>query len=151
MDIHHRTSWISPFLSMPKSGPFDARANGVGHYSFTQALTTKLCLLSTLPYFSVGKIYTAIYTRMQSFLMQGIDNERYPPPAHFVLSQDGPFTRAIHLSVRDSKITNSPDRSLSSNIPLEDENSRKRVREQTSGPTRVRPPTQESRATTDMA
>ena len=88
--------------------PFDGRANGVGHYSFTQALTTELRLLSKLPSFSTGRLYTAIYTRMQSFLVQGLDNERYPPPVHFVLSQDGSFARGIHLSVLRPKPTTSP-------------------------------------------
>jgi len=83
--------------------PFDGRANGVGHYSFTQALTIELRLLSKEPCFSIGRLYTAIYTRMQSFLMQGIANERYPPPVHFVISQDGPLARGIPARDHEAK------------------------------------------------
>lgn len=89
--------------------PFDGEANGVGHYSFTQALTTELRLLSKKPRFSVGQLYTSIYTRMQSFLRQGIDNERYPPPVHFVLTQDEQFVRGIQLSVYDPKASEGID------------------------------------------
>jgi hypothetical protein len=96
--------------------PFDGRANGVGHYSFTQALTTELRLLGKLPRFSVGRLYTAIYTRMQSFLMQGVNNERYPPPVHFVLSQDGPLIKGIHLAALAPKVIHSPERSALDNL-----------------------------------
>ncbi len=96
--------------------PFDGRANGVGHYSFTQALTTELRLLSKIPRFSVGRLYMAVYTRMQSFLMQGVNNERYPPPVHFVLSQDGPLVRGIHLAVLVPKVIHSPERSTLNNL-----------------------------------
>ncbi|KAG4431288.1 hypothetical protein IFR05_013232 [Cadophora sp. M221] len=81
--------------------PFDSEANGVGHYSFTRALTIELQLLRTKPCFSVGELYTFIYTRMQSFLPQGIENERYPGPVHFILTNDEPFNRGIKLSVQD--------------------------------------------------
>ena len=83
--------------------PFDGRANGVGHYSFTQALITELRFLSKTPCFSVGKLYTAIYTRMQSYLLQGNINERYPPPVHFVLSQNESLIRGIQLSALGAK------------------------------------------------
>jgi hypothetical protein len=42
---------------------FDAKANGVGYYSFTQALTTELRLLSKKPCFSISELYTSVYTR----------------------------------------------------------------------------------------
>jgi hypothetical protein len=85
--------------------PYDSKANGVGHYSFTNAITTELRLLSRKPCFSVGELYTSVYTRIQSYLVQGIENERYPPPVHFVLTQDEPFIRGIKLSVMDPKIS----------------------------------------------
>lgn len=83
--------------------PFDSEANGVGHYSFTRALTIELQLLKTKPCFSVFELYTSIYTRMQLFLPQGIENERYPAPVHFVLTNDEPFIRGIKLSVQVSR------------------------------------------------
>ncbi|KAH9210196.1 hypothetical protein DL95DRAFT_475264 [Leptodontidium sp. 2 PMI_412] len=48
-------------------------------------------------------LYTSIYTRMQLFLPQGIENERYPAPVHFVLTNDEPFIRGIKLSVQVSR------------------------------------------------
>ena len=86
--------------------PFDTEANGVGHYCFTRALITELRLLSKKPCFSVGQLYTSIYTRIQSHLKQGIENERYPPPVHFVLTPDEPFIRGgIMLSVLKIKLS----------------------------------------------
>lgn len=79
---------------------FNSEANGVGHYSFTHALTTELRFLSRKPCFSVGELYTSVYTRMQSHLPQGIMNERYPALIHLVLTQDEPFIRGIQLSVQ---------------------------------------------------
>jgi hypothetical protein len=90
--------------------PFDTKANGVGHYSFSQALTTELRLLSKKPRFSAGQLFTSIYTRMQSYLEQGIENERYPPPVHFVLTQDELLIRGgIMLSVIDDKLSDQED------------------------------------------
>ena len=109
--------------------PFNTRANGVGHYSFTQALATELRLLSKVPCFSIGKLYTAIYTRMQSFLTQGIDNERYPAPVHFVLSQDGPHLRGIQLAVKKPKRASSLERHPSNNSLSEDQRYQKRFRQ----------------------
>ncbi|KAH7304373.1 hypothetical protein BKA65DRAFT_579227, partial [Rhexocercosporidium sp. MPI-PUGE-AT-0058] len=83
--------------------PFDSEANGVGHYSFTRALIIELRLLRTKPCFSVDELYTSIYVRMQFFLPQGIENERYPSPVHFVLTNDKPFVRGIKLSVQDAR------------------------------------------------
>ena len=83
------------------ASPFDTKANGVGHYSFTRALITELRLLSKKPCISVGELYTYIYTRIQSYLPQGIENERYPAPIHLVLTDGEPFTRGIKLSVQD--------------------------------------------------
>ncbi|KAH8782460.1 hypothetical protein BGZ57DRAFT_758998, partial [Hyaloscypha finlandica] len=84
--------------------PFDSKANGVGQYSFTQALTTELRLLSKKPGFSVGELYTSVYTRMQSFLAQGIENESYPPPVHFAFTQEEFLRRSIVLSIQDPQV-----------------------------------------------
>jgi hypothetical protein len=82
---------------------FDTKANGVGHYSFTRALITELRFLSKKPCFSVGELYTSIYTRIQSYLPQGIENERYPAPVHLTLTEGELFVRGIKLSVQDPK------------------------------------------------
>jgi hypothetical protein len=84
--------------------PYDTKANGVGDYSFTKALITELRILSSKPCFSVGELYKLIYTRMQSYLPQGVKNERYPPPVHFVLTQDQHFERGIKLSIQDCRL-----------------------------------------------
>jgi hypothetical protein len=84
--------------------PYDTEANGVGHYSFTQALTKELQFLSKKPCFSAGDLYNSIYRRLQSYLPQGVDNERYPPPVHFVLTQDENGGRGIKLSALRSKV-----------------------------------------------
>ena len=109
--------------------PFNGRANGVGHYSFTQALITELRFLSRAPRFSVGKLYTAIYTRMQSFLSQGIENESYPPPVHFVLSQEGPLIRGIQLSVLDPNLSDRSTMDSPKKVPTAGGGNRKRLRE----------------------
>lgn len=102
--------------------PYDTRANGVGHYSFTHALTTELRLLSKKPCFSVGELYASIYTRIQSYLEQGIENERYPPPVHFTLTRDEPFIRGIELSVQDSEASDqgNTERSCPKRVRFED-------------------------------
>jgi hypothetical protein len=84
--------------------PYDTKANGVGDYSFTKALITELRILSSKPCFSVGELYNLIYTRMQSYMPQGVKNERYPPPVHFVLTQDQHFERGIKLSIHDCRL-----------------------------------------------
>jgi hypothetical protein len=66
---------------------------------------------------------------MQSYLMQGIDNERYPPPVHFVLSQDEPLVKAIQLSVRDPMVSGLPGIGSSKSVCFDHEGSRKRTRE----------------------
>jgi hypothetical protein len=80
---------------------FDVTANGVGHYSFTKALTIELRLLSKKRSFSVVELYTHIYCRAQHHIAQGVDNERYPAPIHLLLTQDDHFPRSIQLSIQD--------------------------------------------------
>lgn len=103
--------------------PFDSKANGVGQYSFTQALTTELRLLSKKPGFSVGELYTSVYTRMQSFLAQGIENERYPPPVHFPFTQEEFFRRSIVLSIQDPQVRRGRESEANSSKRLSFENS----------------------------
>jgi hypothetical protein len=83
---------------------FGAEANGVGHYSFSQALATELRMLSKKSCFSVGELFQHVYTRIQHFMDQGLKNERYPAPVHLVLTQDEPFIRSVKLSVLAAKV-----------------------------------------------
>jgi hypothetical protein len=78
---------------------FNTIANGVGHYSFTKALTTELRLLSKKTSFPVVELYTKVYCRAQHHMPQGIKNERYPAPIHLLLTRDDHFPRSIQLSV----------------------------------------------------
>ncbi|KAN0095850.1 hypothetical protein V8E51_016561, partial [Hyaloscypha variabilis] len=80
---------------------FDVIANGVGHYSFTKALTTELRLLSKKISFPVSELYTHIYCRAQHHLAQGIANEPYPAPIHLQLTRDDQFERGLYLSIQD--------------------------------------------------
>jgi len=79
---------------------FDVVANGVGHYSFTKALTTELRLLSKKSSFPVGELYSNIYCRIQYHLTQGVAGERYPAPIHLQLTRDGKFHRGLRLSIQ---------------------------------------------------
>lgn len=88
---------------------FDIQANGVGHYSFTKALTTELRLLSRKGSFPVVELYTRVYCRAQHHMAQGLPNERYPAPIHLVLTRDDLFPRSIQLSIQNRLPTqNSP-------------------------------------------
>ncbi|RDW56663.1 hypothetical protein BP6252_14049 [Coleophoma cylindrospora] len=81
--------------------PFGTEANGVGHYSFTTALTIELRLFAIQNrIFPIGDLYANLYRRSQSHLAQGISNERYPPPVHLQLRSDERFPRSIQLSVQ---------------------------------------------------
>jgi hypothetical protein len=79
---------------------FDIIANGVGHYSFTKALTTELRLLGKKGSFPVGELYANIYCRIQYHLTQGVASERYPAPIHLQLTRDDEFPRGLRLSIQ---------------------------------------------------
>jgi hypothetical protein len=55
--------------------PFDGKANGVGHYSFTTTLTIELKQMarqmetSQRKCFSIGDLYANMYRRTQSFML----------------------------------------------------------------------------------
>jgi hypothetical protein len=51
---------------------------------------------------------------MQSYLPQGIENERYPAPVHLTLTEGELFIRGIKLSVQDPKDS---DQDLERNRP----------------------------------
>jgi hypothetical protein len=80
---------------------FDTIANGVGHYSFTKALTTELCFLSQKRSFPVVELYTRVYCRAQHHMPQGIKNERHPAPIHLLLTRDDIFPRGLQLSIQE--------------------------------------------------
>jgi len=78
---------------------YNSRANGVGPYSFTDALVTELQLLSRRSSFSTGELYSHIFCRIQSRMPED-HRERHPAPIHLVLTQDSKFPRNIRLSVQ---------------------------------------------------
>ncbi|TVY81197.1 hypothetical protein LSUE1_G005163 [Lachnellula suecica] len=80
---------------------FDVQANGVGHYSFTNALTIELKLLSKKKSVPVVDLYTQIYCRAQHHMVRGVKNERYPAPIHLQLTRDYQFPRSIQLSIQE--------------------------------------------------
>ena len=82
---------------------FNSEANGVGHYSFTTALTIELKAISKRKSFTIGELYANMYRRTQSHMARGVPNERYPPPTHVLLRTDEKLHRCIQLSAhRDS-------------------------------------------------
>jgi len=95
--------------------PYNSSANGVGPYSFTQALVTELENLSRKAEFSTGELYNNIYCRTQIRLPDdGAGTERHPPPIHLVLSNDSKYRRSIHLAKRPSL-----DTAPNSSVPSE--------------------------------
>ncbi|KAF8848024.1 hypothetical protein BDZ45DRAFT_606554, partial [Acephala macrosclerotiorum] len=81
---------------------FNETANGVGPYSFTNALVTELKLLSNKPSFSVGELYKKIFFRTQCRMPEemygdGTHRERHPAPIHLVLSHGESSPRGIQL------------------------------------------------------
>ncbi|KAH7386366.1 hypothetical protein BKA64DRAFT_141824 [Cadophora sp. MPI-SDFR-AT-0126] len=94
---------------------YDAEANGVGHYSFTKALTIELGLMSSRP-FSTGELHQNVYARTQHHMAQGVQNEQYPAPIHIELTRERGYPRSIHLSVhRPCRISN---RRVSNPLPV---------------------------------
>jgi hypothetical protein len=76
---------------------YNAIANGVGQYSFTNALILELLELSNKPSFSVSYLYNNIFTRIQGRMPED-GRERHPPPIHLVLTQESQLPRSIQLS-----------------------------------------------------
>ena len=78
---------------------YNAIANGVGQYSFTNALVIELRALSSKPSFSIGELYSNIFIRAQSRLPDD-GRERHPAPVHLVLTREEKFPRSIQLSAK---------------------------------------------------
>ncbi|KAK0102684.1 hypothetical protein ONS95_006286 [Cadophora gregata] len=78
--------------------PYNGIANGVGPYSFTNALVTELLELSRKPSFSVGELYSNILIRAQCHIPD-LGRDR-PAPMHIQLTQQSHFPRSIQVSVR---------------------------------------------------
>ncbi|KUJ18943.1 uncharacterized protein LY89DRAFT_667987 [Mollisia scopiformis] len=74
---------------------FNVIANGVGQFSFTHALNEKLRLLSTLPGFTIGYLYNAIFSYIQNWRLE--DSRFKKPPVHLVLSQNPKLPPSIRL------------------------------------------------------
>ncbi|KAL2071832.1 hypothetical protein VTL71DRAFT_13067 [Oculimacula yallundae] len=84
---------------------FNETANGVGPFSFTNALVTELRLLGNRPSFSVGELYKKIFFRTQCRMPEelyadGTERERHPAPIHLVLTQGGTVPRGIQLPAK---------------------------------------------------
>lgn len=75
---------------------YNAIANGVGPFSFTHALNSKLRQMASLPYFTVGLLYNAIFTEVQSWRVE--DSRYKKAPVHLVLSQSLALPRSIRIS-----------------------------------------------------
>jgi hypothetical protein len=85
---------------------WNSTANGVGPYSFTNALVIELQDLAKKPCFSTGELYSNIFSRIQGRMPEN-GMERHPAPVHLVLTNDAHFPRSIQLSKRPiSKRTN---------------------------------------------
>ncbi|KAH9206292.1 hypothetical protein DL95DRAFT_487745, partial [Leptodontidium sp. 2 PMI_412] len=72
--------------------------NGVGRYSFTNALVAELYELSQKPSFSTGELYSNIFRHIQIHSEKGRDR---PGPVHLPLTKQSSFPRSIQLSVRN--------------------------------------------------
>jgi hypothetical protein len=78
---------------------WNSTANGVGPYSFTNALVIELQDLAKKPSFSTGELYSNIFSRIQGRMPEN-GMERHPAPVHLVLTNDTQFPRSIQLSKR---------------------------------------------------
>lgn len=72
--------------------------NCLGPSSFTQALNTKLRLLSQLPCFTVGQLYNAIFNEVQSRRVEPATFHPKKLPVHLVLTRFQGSPRSICLS-----------------------------------------------------
>jgi len=77
---------------------YNSIANGVGPFSFTHALNMKLRQLAHIPSFTIGYLYNAIFTEVQSWRFE--DSRHKKAPIHLVLSQNHDHPRSIRLSNR---------------------------------------------------
>ena len=81
------------------AGAFNTKANGVGPYSFTNALVLELQALALKRSFSTAELYNNIFCRIQLRMPEDhAKSERHPAPVHLVLTNDSQFRRSIHLS-----------------------------------------------------
>jgi hypothetical protein len=76
---------------------WNSEANGVGPYSFTNALVIELQDLVKKPSFSTGELYSNIFSRIQARMPEN-GAERHPAPVHLILTNDSNYRRSIQLS-----------------------------------------------------
>ena len=104
---------------------FNSQANGVGQYSFTSSLIIELeemarqIQTNKRESFPIGEIWTKMFLRIQSYIPQGIANERYPPPTHVPLRLDEKFRRCIYLSIHTKSRTEASTEKVSQGPPPE--------------------------------
>jgi hypothetical protein len=81
------------------AGDYNTKANGVGLYSFTNALILELEALAWKLRFSTAELYNNIFCRIQLRMPDDDSNtERHPAPIHIVLTNDSHYKRSIHIS-----------------------------------------------------
>ncbi|KAH7400228.1 hypothetical protein BKA64DRAFT_477638 [Cadophora sp. MPI-SDFR-AT-0126] len=76
---------------------YGGTANGVGRYSFTNALIKELLDFRQRSSFSTGDLYRNIFLHAQFHSEHGRDR---PAPVHLPLTKQTSFPRSIHLSVQ---------------------------------------------------
>jgi hypothetical protein len=80
---------------------YNSVANGVGQYSFTNALTIELRELSVKPFFTVGELFGHIFCRIQTRMPED-GRERQPAPVHLSLTNSQEQPRSICLAKLDT-------------------------------------------------
>jgi hypothetical protein len=81
------------------AGAYNTKANGVGPYSFTNALILELEALAWKRRFSTAELYNNIFCRIQLRMPDDDSNtERHTAPVHIVLTNDTQYRRSIHIS-----------------------------------------------------
>ncbi|KAL5315687.1 hypothetical protein ACEPPN_016557 [Leptodophora sp. 'Broadleaf-Isolate-01'] len=80
---------------------YNSVANGVGQYSFTNALTIELRDLSVKPFFTVGELFGHIFCRIQTRMPED-GHERQPAPIHLSLINSLEQPRSICLAKLDT-------------------------------------------------
>jgi len=94
---------------------FNDTANGVGPFSFTNALISQLRKLAHLPSFTVGYLYNLIFTEIQNWRVD--DPRQKKAPVHIVLTTDPRLPRSIAISSQRSETQHLPQQLISTPGP----------------------------------
>lgn len=85
---------------------FNNTANGVGEFSFTDALCKELWAFRKIPSFTIGRLYNNLLRRIQ---LSPSHLTIQKAPVHVVLTQDHQFPRSIQLSAIPQRLENAED------------------------------------------